>query len=469
MNRRHLRTSKERGSTLIGVTILALVMLLSALAVMQIGSQDAALAMRDERVSDAFYLAEAGVQHSIAWLKAQGVFPSFDTYPLGESPLELGCGSYLVSIRPDSVHSTATRPAYTITSVGYAGGRQRRLEVDVGPQSFADFLYFTNMEHEPSTGGPCWFTSADVLDGPLHTNDQIHIFGDPVFKGDVESGYGGPDDSNLTHNPAFLYYNGSSTNHLESTAPSNAPHDVPTFEDGYELGVSTIEIPDVLRELQDLAEAGGVVLITLAGNYEIVMSRPDSAGIPMYGYVSYRRSPVHDWVDVDLSSINGMIYVTGGAEVSGVLDGRLTIACSSNLYVVDDITYRESDENGPTEGCDDVLGLVAAGDIVVENNEANQTDCVIHGAMMALNQSFRVDGYNVGDPRGDLTIYGGLVQEFRGPVGTVVLTGEGSEVQVVTGYRKDYHYDYRLRDLPPPGFFQTGTYKRLAWRDCGDS
>jgi len=466
MNRFHFAAENQGGSTLIGVTILAIIMMLSALAVMRIGSQDAVLAVRDQRTADAFYLAEAGLGRAVSWLKAQGAYPAFDTYPLGESPSQLGCGSYLVSIEPDSVHSTATRPAYTITSVGYAGNHTRRLELDVGPQSFADFLYFTNMEHEPSGGTACWFTSADVIDGPLHTNDQIHIFGDPVFKGNVESGYGGPDDPNQNHNAAFLYYNGSSLHNIESTAPNNPPHDMPTFEQGYELGVSMIEIPDVLRYLQDLAEAGGVVLITLAGNYEIVMSRPDSAGNPMYGYVSYRK-PDKAWTDVDISSINGMIYVTGGAEVSGTLDGRLTIATSSNLYVVDDVTYRDSDENGPSEGCDDVLGLVSGSDIIVENNEANQQDCVIHGAIMALNQSFRVDGYNVGEPRGDLTIYGGLVQEFRGAIGTVVLTGEGSEVQIVTGYRKDYHYDYRLRDMPPPGFFQTGTYKRLAWRDCG--
>lgn len=466
MNRSHVKPRNQRGSILVGVTILAIIMLLCALAVMQIGSQDSVLAVRDQRASDAFYLAEAGLARAVSWLKAQGAYPSFDTYPLGESPSQLGGGSYLVSILPDSIHSTATRPAYTIASVGYAGRHARRLELDVGPQSFADFLYFTNMEHEPSGGTACWFTSADVIDGPLHTNDQIHIFGDPVFKGNIESGYGGPDDPNQNHNAAFLYYNGSSLGNIESTAPSNPPHDMPTFEQGYELGVSMIEIPNVLNYLQDLAEMGGIVLITLAGNYEIVMSRPDSAGQAMYGYVSYRK-PGKPWTDVDISSINGMIYVTGGAEVSGVLDGRLTIATSSNLYVVDDVTYRDSDENGPTDGCDDVLGLVSGSDVIVENNEANQEDCVIHAAVMAMNQSFRVDGYNVGEPRGALTVHGGLVQEFRGPVGTVVLTGEGSEVQIVTGYRKDYHYDYRLRDTPPPGFFQTGTYKRLAWRDCG--
>jgi hypothetical protein len=466
MNRPHPIGADQRGSTFVAVTVLAIIMMVAALTVMRVGSQDAVLAMRDKRASDAFYLAEAGIERAITWLEAQGAYPSFDTYPLGEAPAQLGCGSYLVSIHPDTVHSTSTRPAYTIASVGYAGRHVRKVELDVGPQSFADFLYFTNKEHEPSTGAACWFTSVDVIDGPLHTNDQIHIFGDPVFKGEVESGYGGPDDGNQNHNAAFLYYNGSASNNIESAAENNPPHDMPTFEQGYDLGTSIIEIPDVLRYLRDLAEAGGVVLITLAGNYEIVMSRPDSAGSPMHGYVSYRKNS-QDWTDVDLESINGMIYVTGSAEVSGVLDGRLTIACSSNLYVVDDCTYRESDENGPTEGCDDVLGLVSGSDVIVENNEANQTDCVIHAAIMAMNQSFRVDGYNVGEPRGALTIHGGLVQEFRGPVGTVVLTGEGSDVRVVTGYEKDYHYDYRLRDMPPPGFFQTGTYKRLVWRDCG--
>nr|MBC8450769.1 hypothetical protein [bacterium] len=75
----------------------------------------------------------------------------------------------------------------------------------------------------------------------------------------------------------------------------------------------------------------------------------------------------------------------------------------------------------------------------------------------------RVDGYNVGDPRGTLTVHGGIIQEFRGPVGTGYLNGE--DVVVVTGYSKDYHYDERLYYMPPPGFFQTGSYKRLTWKE----
>ena len=30
---------------------------------------------------------------------------------------------------------------------------------------------------------------------------------------------------------------------------------------------------------------------------------------------------------------------------------------------------------------------------------------------------------------------------------------------------KDYSYDWRLRETPPPGYLLTGCYTRVAWRD----
>jgi len=466
MNAQRTLTRNESGSTLVVVMVLALALMISTLAVLEFGTQDASLARRDVQTARAFYLAEAGLERAVSWLEAQSTFPTSAVMPFGEEPTILGDGDYFAEVYIDSVNSTATRPAYVVRSTGTAGGKMRVLEVDVAPQSFADFLYFTDIEHEVGGGTPCWFISSDEIDGPLHTNDQISIFGDPVFRDDVTSAYGGPDDSNTNHNAMFLYYNGDVHNHIESPDPSNAPHDNPTFESGYELGDTMIEMPNVLADLQDLAEAGGVVLVTLTGGYDVVMSRPDDVtGEPMYGYVSYRLGN-QPWTDLDLTDINGMIYIKGGANVSGTLDGRLTIASTSNMYITDDITYRGSDENGPLPDCDDILGLVSGSDIILENNTPNQSDLEIHAAMMALNTSIRADGYNVGDPRGTLTIYGGLVQQVRGAVGTGYLD-ENGEAVILTGYAKDYHYDYRLRELPPPGFFQTGTYKELAWRDVG--
>jgi len=87
--------------------------------------------------------------------------------------------------------------------------------MDVLPQSFGDFVYFTDQEHLPSTGNPSWFCSPDWIDGPLHTNAQVHIWGDPRFGGMVTSAWGGPDDENQNHDPLFMYYNGDFNDHVD--------------------------------------------------------------------------------------------------------------------------------------------------------------------------------------------------------------------------------------------------------------
>lgn len=46
---------------------------------------------------------------------------------------------------------------------------------------------------------------------------------------------------------------------------------------------------------------------------------------------------------------------------------------------------------------------------------------------------------------------------------------DGDEIVVLTGYERDFHYDWRLRSLLPPGFdaiaFTGGALVRVAWRD----
>ena len=86
--------------------------------------------------------------------------------------------------------------------------------------------------------------------------------------------------------------------------------------------------------------------------------------------------------------------------------------------------------------------------------------------MISLANSFRAANWNTGDPRGTLTVYGSIAQSFRGAVGTSELV-EGEEV-VLTGYAKDYHFDWRFYDQSPPHFYQffgTGNYVRTRWRE----
>ena len=93
---------------------------------------------------------------------------------------------------------------------------------------------------------------------------------------------------------------------------------------------------------------------------------------------------------------------------------------------------------------DDLLGLVAKHEVIVADNPANRDNCIIHATIMALDLSFWVENYNQGGPRGYLEILGGIIQQRRGPVGTM------RNGMIGTGYQKNYGYDHRFRAMAPP-------------------
>ena len=471
---RALAVREESGVALFGILVLAVTMMMLVFSVILIGSMDASLAASRAAKSSAFYLAEGGLACGVSWLEAQAVPPTGEEVilPFGEVPEEAGDGTYTVSITPDPMNSSLERPEYTILSTGHAGGQSRTLELRVKLQLLTDFLYFTDREHEPGHEAPIWFHSADLIDGPVFTNDQIGIQGDPTFSYEVMSAYGGPGDPNPSHDPLFVYYNGDQFNNIESSLPSNPPHDHPEFMGGYDLGTSFVDYPDhgITYDIADIARDGG---IALTGTYEIVLGRPHTVtGEPLYGYVSYRRpgTGAQGWTDVPISSFNGVFYVNGSFSVRGILDGALTLVTNGSIWIDDNIRYRDSDASGPREGCDDVLGLVAGTDIEVTESERNMNDCEIHAAMIALDNCFRAENWNTRPLSGMLTVHGSIIQSYRGAVGTSVVV-EGEEV-ILTGFSKDYHYDWRLREMSPPyfgEFFKAGIYARLRWREITEA
>jgi hypothetical protein len=453
---------------LFGVVVLANVMLVLVLSVLTIGSADAGLAARRGAKSSAFYIAEGGLAKGLAWLEAQAGPPGGTDVilPFGDVPDTIGLATYAVSIAPDSMNGFSDRPRYTILSTGHVNGETRTLELKVRQELMTDFLYFTDKEIQPGVGNPLWFTDNDVVDGPLFTNDQLSIQGTPTFKYHVTSAYGGRGDNNDNHNPSFLYYNGDGNNHVESDAEDNDPYDDPQFLDGYTLGADQVEYPTLatILDVRATARDGG---IPIAGVYEIALARPDDdTGEPMYGYVSYRLAD-KKWTDVEISSFNGLLFVNGSCTLSGTLDGQLTIATNGQLWITDDVVYRGAGLDGPDEYCDDILGLIAGSDIVVDDSAPNMDDCEIHAAMISLDNCFRADGYNAGPPRGDLTVHGSIVQAFRGPVGSSELDPDG-DLYVQSGYGKDYHFDWRLQQQSPPHFYEFfggSQYAAVRWRE----
>ena len=445
MNSRPTALRSESGSTLVVVMIFALVMLISALALVELGAQDAALAIRDVRVSQALYNAEAGAERGEAWLNGQANLPTTSTLPFSDVPESFGGGLMFVAIAPDA---SASRIVYTVRSLATVQGKSRAIEVDLTPTAFTDYLYYTNTSVGPASPG--YFRTGDVIDGPIHINDLMAIWGDPVFESEIH-----------TTATEIQYHN--NWDPIQTSALSNAPHDNPTFEEGIELGAATIPW---LAE-SDLNTLKGMAGLSLA-NQELIFGRDPGTG-PMLGYVSYSKIGKDSWTDVDLSSFNGIIYVNGSCLISGIVDGQATVVSNTSISIVDDLVYAGSDANGPLPDCDDILGLVASVSVSIADNAANSGDCVVHAHMMSMNnQATLVDNYSQGAPRGTLSIHGGLAQDKWGPTGTGYYDDAG-EFHLLTGYERDFHYDWRLRALLPPGYsaiiFKGGTFERLVWRE----
>jgi hypothetical protein len=91
----------------------------------------------------------------------------------------------------------------------------------------------------------------------------------------------------------------------------------------------------------------------------------------------------------------------------------------------------------------------------INNNGNMLTDPQIHAAMLALDHSFGVQLYSLGNPFGTLNVYGSISQMFRGAVGT----GSGG---VSTGYAKGYVYDTRLKFAPPPFYLNPVSAKYIS-------
>ena len=180
-------------------------------------------------------------------------------------------------------------------------------------------------------------------------------------------------------------------------------------------------------------------------------------------------------------SSKGVMYFTGRVAVSGTLNGRMTVAASDKVLIVNDLRYAIAPGSAPCLAAN-ILGLLSADSILVADNTLNapwdytagsaldpsstarnyktSNDETIQGVMLTL-KSFGAEHYGNGGTseqpcqtsttgRGCLSLTGGIIQGTRGAVGTT--SG--------TGYVKRYSYDVCAFQTPPPYFPTTGRYDR---------
>lgn len=423
---------------LVLVALAGLVMGISSISVNE--TQLAANEMLDKQL---FYLAEGGVEKSIQYLSQLAV-PFLGSGPNNDQPVKLydnlplyGKGTVTSYLDPlDTNTGNPTRfVAITVRATLNNSGMTKCLQVKVGQQNFSRYAYFSDLEKSPS-GSTIWFFTKDVFYGPVHTNDQMHIYGSPTFYEEVSSAASSID-----------YYHGG------------PPEDNPTFHKGITLNASTIPLPINTDMLLDKAnQPGGLVL---SGNPVRIRFMLDSSDNP------FLRVTIGGTTSDMSYPANGVIYVNGKAQVEGVVRGQLTIGCSGDIEIMDNITYYTDPRIDPTST--DLLGLVAERNVYMDGDPSgpnyDAADETVMAAIMALNTSWTVENYNQGTPRGKLIVYGGIIQKQRGPVGTFY----SSTGQVATGYEKDYTFDPRLMDNPPPAFPTTGQIEKISWAEIDPS
>jgi hypothetical protein len=374
--------------------------------------------------------------------------------------------------------------SFRIRSTGYAGKAKLSIVATYKRASLLDYLYFTQLEtldpvtywstemiegaydqctkfrregrtdaNIPGTSQKCLdivFIGEDEVNGPLHTNDDLLICGEPKFGRS-------PADVIAVSAPEPGYASSSNCDSKYGSPPWE-----PNFAGPFVTTAPVLEPPSTNKKLQKIAGEdytfAGQTRITLDGSnikvkvgtgVEVTKPIPTSGVVYIEnGSCSSSYSP-YARTDEMYPTTSGC----GNAIVRGGYSGRLTIAAENDIIV-----------DGNIEGSGTgLLGLVANNFVrvyhplspassstsFVGSNKCNDTtngsgslsDLRIDAAILAINHSFIVDHFNCGANLGTLTVNGAISQKFRGAV------GQGS-----AGYIKNYNYDDRLRYQEPPNF-----------------
>ena len=397
----------------------------------------------------AFQLAEGGVDDALGWLKAQNPPPAaanLRLYPFC-NPITVQCappaggGDIAATLTLDASNPNALSLfTYAITVGASAGGFtfQRTVDTYFRTRSFSRYMYFTNRERRQD-GTIIWFVSSDQITGPLHSNDELNVSGSPTFDGPVSST--------------------AASVHCMNHCPPDAPH----FNGGLSLGVEPIPLSEAalhdslegLRTQADLVLTGNTT-VTLDGGTMLVSNTAQA------------------WFEHPVSLAGpSALYVTGGNLTlgGGTLNGQLTLGSDQDIIIKNSVNYTCDPEHAnPADpnhdlDCrsasdnDDVLGLVATQNIKVAATAP--TDVTIQASMMAINGSFSVENYNRIATKGTLHIFGGVIQNTRGAVGTF----DSRTGRRVSGYQKAYRYDERFKSLAPPLYPRTNKYDLVVWRE----
>jgi len=505
------RRWRHKGVALILTLVAMLLLFIFGVLSLRLATDSVLTARRQSRLAQSLNVAEAGADMAEAYLRSQAYPPELDedeyiSYPSDESEVSLSPGDCSARIYGVEGNDGAWLKSYVIIATGRnrINGATRQVIVRVRQTSFALYSYFTDQERSSVNGDTIWFYARDRIYGPVHTNDQLHISwahtsADPIFYDTVSSV-------------------AESVDWGESGAPATTQDWRRVLDGGQQaltMGVSRIPLPlssDAQRNAAwgsdtDFPTTNGVYLpsagstlaagIYIRGDCTIDFSVENSTGNQVITIVrgsttriitvdrennetTVKRGSI---TDTYFGTPNGVIYSTGhitsleGTLANNYEDGSqilernawtvaTDVAAGKDIIITDNLEYRTPPDGTkpPTHNSNlraATLGLVAE-EVVLSTscpNEMTLDAVILAGGENTDDGTFYYAGWS-SQKRNNLNVLGGIIQKRRGPVGTF---NPYNNVHV-SGYKKNYRYDARMVDHPPPFFPTTGGYDVLSWQ-----
>lgn len=427
-----------RGFGLLLVLLVVAVCSVVAFAGVSIATLDSQTEMFELNAMHALNFARVGVFRAMSQLRVDNSWGSAQSYTYSQNG-----GSYTLSVYPAPGNQTGLSKLWKVTSTGSYGSASRTVVCWLAQESFSRFAYFSNSETSP-TGTAVAFVNADRITGAAHTNGFYTISGNPQFGDRVTSANQGDADYDAG---TFSYSQGGTA----STDPAKFFH----YRTSY-----AVDAPAPLGQSASFGFYGGQPTVALPTDSSLVKSKADllltgDATLIFSGgqTVTVKQAGLSDRV---VSTASVTIYVDQGtASVSGTVSGRVTVGASTGIIVTASLLYA----NRAT----DVLGLITDGNVTISTSTSTVADLEIDAAIMAPEGCFTVNSYSSGVARGTLHVFGAIIQNQRGPVGTY----NSSTGTITTGYAKDYVFDSKLTNLPPLNFPQTGNILIRSFLDSG--
>jgi len=448
------RDRHREGAVLAAALILVMLLGILAVAILQINDHVGMEAADEVNDANAFWAAEAGIEHAkVLGQKGRKPFSqiSYRSGTLWGTNVLTGTtskGGYTVSIADDPgwVNANHALKKYVITSVGTtATGSRRIITVKAWLTNFAGYMHASQQENG------VYFLDGDRIDGPVYTNDRLNIQnpsgGGPVFLQLVSSAM-----------PA------SSTNpNYSGTTPSATQFNA-IFTAGLALNATPLDISgqfssDHIADIKSESGNGGLRLDGAAAtNYSFVFL---SNGKFTYQKGVATNSPV---VTNSLAALtNGLIYVDGDVYVRGAVNGNVTLAAEHSIYITSNLVYVSAlPPNNPFVNTNtfsilsvtNMLGLMAKTNVIVLGTNTVE----IHASVMTTTGGVNAEKCYTDIGGKYIRLYGSVSQYSRG-----VVSRNSSPFQ---GFHKDYKFDTRFGTEAPP-WFPASVYVFTGWSQAG--